>query len=155
MRLWTYLLISISYLMAGLLTYTATKKLMDYESHLAHIRDIELISHGLAVWAARAVIAVEYGLAIVLLVPLNRVEIWGWKAVVLLMAVYCYYIYHVLHYAPFVPCSCHGIDKRLTWGQQFDINLGLAALALLILGLYYRKWIRQKTKLYNIQNSLK
>jgi 4-hydroxybenzoate polyprenyltransferase len=155
MRFWTYLLISISYIMAGLLAYTASKKILDYESYIAHVRDVELMSPALAVWAARAAIAVEYGLALVLLLPLNRIQIWGWKVVVLLMLAYNYYIFHVQHYAPFTPCSCKGVTEKLSWTEHSLLNTGLGLLALLILGIYYRKWIRQKIKFNNTQNSIK
>jgi hypothetical protein len=146
MRFWTYLLMSISYLMAGLLVYTASKKLLDHESYIAHVRDVELLPPIAAVWAARAAIAVEYGLAMVLLVPLNRIQIWGWRGTLLLMVAYNYYIYHVQYHAPFTPCSCKGVSEALSWEQHQLLTSGLVLLALLVIGIYHRKWIRQKTK---------
>lgn len=143
MRIRTYPLIIISYMMAMLLAYTATRKLLDYASYEAHVRDVELFAPDLAVWAARAAIAVEYGLALILLVPLGRIQIWGWKGVALLMAIYGYYVYHVLHYAPFTPCSCKGVTEKLSWTGHGFLIMGLALLALAILLLYYGRWIRR------------
>ncbi|HMR19749.1 MAG TPA: hypothetical protein PKA53_10665, partial [Sphingobacterium sp.] len=98
----------------------------------------------LAVGAAKAAIAVEYGLALVLLMPLSRVQIWGWRGILLLMAVYSYYIYHVQHHAPFTPCSCKGVSETLSWDQHQLLTLGLILLALVVMGIYHREWIRQK-----------
>ena len=59
----------------------------------------------------------------------------GLYAAFSLMAMFTVYIYIVVHYSSFVPCSCGGILEKMSWDAHLVFNLVfvlLAALALLL-----------------------
>ncbi|WP_423128054.1 MauE/DoxX family redox-associated membrane protein [Gaoshiqia sp. Z1-71] len=47
-----------------------------------------------------------------------------------LMIAFTVYIYLILNYSDFVPCSCGGIIEKLGWREHLAFNLAFAALAL-------------------------
>jgi putative oxidoreductase len=56
----------------------------------------------------------------------------GLYASLLLMAVFTVYTGLVLlHFFPYVPCSCGGVIQKLTWGQHLALNTFYVALSTL------------------------
>lgn len=149
MRYAGYIKQVLSYAVAALLVFTAVKKIMDYDAHLAHIADVGFLPAALAKHAAYLVIIAELAIATLLVVPFRRLQRWGWSLLVPLLLVYSYYVYHVLNIAAFVPCSCKGVYETLTWSEHYWLNLGLIVLAIGVLLIDYRRFQIVKQ---NIQN---
>lgn len=126
------------YSLAGLLFYTATKKFVNYDAHLAHIRDVGFVPSRMADATAMASILVEAGVATLLLLNYKRMQVWGWRTLTALMLVYSYYVYFILHIATFVPCSCQGISESLSWPDHYWVNGAIAGIALGMLYYHHR-----------------
>jgi hypothetical protein len=50
-----------------------------------------------------------------------------------------YSIMIIAHFFPYVPCSCGGVIRKLTWPQHLALNLFYVALSVLGLVLQRRK----------------
>lgn len=138
-----YIIQAPRYILAFLLFYTAAKKFVNYGAHLAHIRDIGFSPVGIADSAAIASIAIEAGVAALLLLNYASAQVWGWRILTVLMLVYSYYIYFVLNIAAFVPCSCEGVHGKLSWTDHYWLNglIGVIAIGMLY---YHRRIGKQK-----------
>lgn len=69
--------------------------------------------------------------AAVLMVP-ARTRLAGLAASTALMALFTGYVSGVLlHWFPWVPCTCGGVIGRLSWGQHLVFNLFFLSLGLL------------------------
>lgn len=67
----------------------------------------------------------------VLMVP-ARTRLAGLIAFTVLMALFTGYIAAVLlHWFPWVPCTCGGVISRLSWGQHLLFNLFFLSLGIL------------------------
>lgn len=122
--------------LAGMLLYTATKKVMDLKAFAAHIEVLPFIRTWMTYVLTAIVLIIEYGLAVVLLYyPIKR---WVYLAVIALIIVYSAYIYAILHHALVLPCSCQGAFKSLSWEQHYLVNAAVAAVALTNFILVYR-----------------
>ena len=47
------------------------------------------------------------------------------------MSMFTAYIYILLNYSSFVPCSCGGILESLTWKEHMLFNIGFMAAAVI------------------------
>ncbi|ERJ57449.1 MauE/DoxX family redox-associated membrane protein [Sphingobacterium paucimobilis] len=126
------------YIIAFLLFYTAAKKFVNYDAHLAHIRDVGIVPAGIADSAAIASIAVEAGVALLLVLNYRKAQVLGCCILILLMLAYSRYVYFIQNKALFVPCSCEGIHGKLSWTMHYWINGSIAVLALAMLYMLYR-----------------
>nr|WP_139149444.1 MauE/DoxX family redox-associated membrane protein [Ulvibacter litoralis] len=83
----------------------------------------------------------EIAIALFLLIP--RYQTLALYASFTLMVFFTAYIYIILHYSDFIPCSCGGVLEQLSWTQHLLFNIGfiiLAALAVLVVKLVgYKK----------------
>lgn len=138
MRIGIYIQYFFSYILGLLFIYTAVRKMIDYNAHVAHIADVKFLSASIAYHAAYLVILAEMAIALLLLVPKTRVQVWGWKLILPLMLVYTFYVKHVLSLPLFIPCSCKGVHDRLAWTDHYILNTGLSILALSMIILHYR-----------------
>lgn len=118
----------IGIILAGILLYTATKKLMDLQAFAAHIEVLPFVQIWMTYVLTAVVVLAEYTLALMLLYhPIKR---WVYLAVLLMMLIYTAYIYAILHYALILPCSCQGAFKSLSWEQHYLVNGSVAVVAL-------------------------
>lgn len=130
-------------ILAFLLIYTAAKKTKNYDAHMVHIRDIGIIPAAAADTAAIASIAIEAGVAALLLLNYASAQVWGWRILTVLMLVYSYYVFFVLNIAAFVPCSCEGVHGKLNWTNHYWLNGLIATIAIGML-YYHRRIGKQK-----------
>src|SRR5690606_20392751 len=78
------------------------------------------------------ILIIEFGVAFMLLIPnSNRL---GLYASIALMSAFTLYIYLILNYSDFVPCSCGGILEKLGWTEHLIFNICFLLVA--IVGLY-------------------
>lgn len=122
-----------------LFTYAAISKILDFENFQVQLGQSPLLS-AFAHFIAFAVIAVE--LLICCLLVWQRTRIIGLFAAYCLMLMFTAYIYIILNYSSFVPCSCGGILEKLSWNQHIIFNLTFIILAVISI-------LLNKTKYHN------
>ncbi|RRJ90762.1 MauE/DoxX family redox-associated membrane protein [Flavobacterium macacae] len=121
-----YLITSVCILHALVFVYAAASKLLDFEMFQVQLRQSPLLS-SFAGWVSWAVPVSEFAIAGSLLFP--RTRFWALFASFGLMVMFSAYIYIMLHYSSFVPCSCGGILEDLSWNEHLVFNLALVVLA--------------------------
>lgn len=116
------------YLYALLFVYAGISKLLDYENFTVQLAQSPLLSAYAGV-VAPAVISLELMLALLLMLKSSRLA--GLYASFSLMVSFTVYIYLILNFSDFVPCSCGGIIEKMNWTQHMAFNIFFATLALL------------------------
>lgn len=126
------IVIFVSYGYALLFIYAASSKLLDYQNFQIQLGQSPLLS-AFAGSVALTVPITEILIALMLFIP--KFRLIGLFAAFSLMTMFTAYIYIILNYSSFVPCSCGGVLQKMTWDQHLIFNeafLILAALAILI-----------------------
>ena len=119
---------TISYLYALLFIYAATSKLLDFDTFRIQLGQSPLLS-AFADWVSISIPGIEICIAIILLIP--KFRLLGLYASYLLMSMFTTYIYIILNYSSFVPCSCGGILQKMTWNQHLIFNMVFIILAII------------------------
>lgn len=115
-----------------LFVYAAVSKLLDFENFEVQLGKSPLLS-AFAGWVSWLVPAIE--LLIVLLLIIPKFRSIGLLAAFSLMTMFTAYIFIVLHYSSFVPCSCGGVLEKMSWNTHLIFNMAfilLGALAIVI-----------------------
>ncbi|CAN1528282.1 Methylamine utilisation protein, MauE [Flavobacteriaceae bacterium] len=109
-----------------LFVYAATSKVLDFENFRIQLGQSPLLSSfsGLILFA---VPTVEIIIAILLLV--QKFRLIGLFSAYTLMVLFTAYIYILLNYSTFIPCSCGGIIQKLSWSQHIIFNIFFIVLA--------------------------
>ena len=115
------------YLYILLFVYTSISKLLDFENFRVQLAQSPLLS-AYAGLIAPLVILVE--LFIVLQLCLNGTRLIGLYGSFFLMIAFTVYIYLILNYSDFIPCSCGGIIEKLGWTEHLIFNTAFSILAL-------------------------
>lgn len=124
---------SICYSYALLFIYAAASKLLDFNTFRVQLGQSPLLS-AFADWVSISIPGIEICIAIILLIPKYR--LLGLYASYLLMAMFTMYIYIILNYSAFVPCSCGGILQKMTWNQHLIFNIAFILLAIIAVIIY-------------------
>lgn len=103
-----------------LFTYAAVSKLMDFENFQVQLGQSPLLSV-YATTIAVLVPSIEIVIALVLMIPKYRLK--ALYASAFLMFLFTIYIFMILHFTSFVPCSCGGVLERLSWNDHLIFNL--------------------------------
>lgn len=111
--------LAVSYLTALLFVYAATSKLLDFENFQVQLGQSPLLS-AFAKIIAYLIPIIEYGISIFLCISQFRIA--GLLASTTLMTMFTIYIYIVLNYSSFVPCSCGGVLEKMTWDEHLIFN---------------------------------
>lgn len=117
---------SVCWIYALLFTYAATNKLLEFENFRMQLGQSPLIS-SFADWVSIAVPAIEFIIVILLLT--TKFRSIGLIITYTLMVMFTAYIYIILNYSTFVPCSCGGILEKMTWKQHLTFNIVFVILA--------------------------
>ena len=124
-------------LLMGLFAYTFFTHLRQFEAFEKEMLNQPLpasLSQGLVY----LILLGEGGIVLLLLVPKSRF-LGLWLALLLLTA-FTSYIFLIMAGAfERIPCSCAGIHRSLSWGQQAVINLIFIGLSMLGLILHLKK----------------
>lgn len=112
-----------------LFTYAATSKILDYENFRAQLGQSPILSP-FAEPVAYGVPLLEFLLAALLLTKFRTVALYFSTA---LMFMFTCYIFIILNYSAYVPCSCGGVLEKLGWTEHLIFNtvfvvLGFASL---------------------------
>ncbi|MFH6997384.1 DoxX family protein [Flavobacterium sp. FlaQc-57] len=119
---------TICLLFALLFTYAAASKLFDFENFRIQLGQSPLLS-SFADWISITVPVSEFIIAFVLL--LKRFRLAGLYAAYMLMIMFTAYIYIILNFSSFVPCSCGGILEKMTWEEHLIFNICFVILAVI------------------------
>lgn len=132
-----------------LFIYASVSKLLDFERFQVQLSQSPILS-AFAGWISWAVIGIELFIAVLLMFSKTRtVALFGALS---LMIMFTAYIFIILHYSSFVPCSCGGILEKMTWDVHLIFNLVFVVLAIIALilhtGIYQKGTVKRKKQLY-------
>ena len=111
-----------------LFVYAAVSKFLDFDNFQIQIGQSPLLS-AFTGFVSYGVPLIELGLALVLLLPKYR--IWGLYGSFFLMIMFTTYIFIILNFSSFIPCSCGGILEKLGWTEHLLFNSAFVFLAIL------------------------
>lgn len=140
----------IGYLYILLFTYAALSKLLDYESFTIQLGQSPLLS-AFAGWVSWLVPALEILIAILLMFTATR--FFALLASFTLMVMFSVYIFIIVNYSEFVPCSCGGILEKMTWNQHLAFNLLFCFLAALAI-MFSEKVSKRNSKVKRSRNTI-
>lgn len=136
-------------LYALLFVYASVSKIMDFERFRVQLSQSPILS-AFAAWISWAVIGIE--LLIAALILYNKTRTIALFAALSLMSMFTAYIFIILHFSSFVPCSCGGILEKMTWEAHLIFNLFFVLMSIIALGLQnqiYQQGVRKiKMQLY-------
>ncbi len=110
-----------------LFCYASISKLMDFENFQVQIAQSPLLS-AYAGFVSYSTVISEIIIVLLLLIPKSRLV--GLYASLGIMSAFTVYIYLILNYSDFVPCSCGGILEKMGWNDHLIFNIGCIVLAL-------------------------
>lgn len=116
-----------------LFVYAATSKVLDFQHFRIELGQSPLLS-AFADWFSILVPSVEYIICLLLIIP--RFKLIGLFSAYGLMVMFTVYIFIILNYTSFVPCSCGGVLEKLDWKSHMIFNLVFVFLGLLGVLLY-------------------
>lgn len=117
----------VSYLFVLLFVYAAVSKLLDFENFQVQLGQSPLLS-AFAGIIAPCIIIIE--LVASLLLSVKSTRLFGLYCSLFLMVGFTAYIYLILNFSDFIPCSCGGVIEKLGWTEHLIFNICFAALAL-------------------------
>ncbi|MBA2250389.1 MAG: hypothetical protein H0W12_09375 [Chitinophagaceae bacterium] len=118
---------TISFLLVLLFVYAATSKLYDFKGFVNDMNN-QPFPNSWTPFLTGSIPTVEILIAACLLFPSTTIA--GLYAALFLMLVFSTYTLLVLlNVFPYVPCSCGGIIKKLTWPQHFIFNVFFVLIA--------------------------
>jgi uncharacterized membrane protein YphA (DoxX/SURF4 family) len=119
---------TICLLLALIFIYAAASKLLDFENFRIQLGQSPLLS-SFASWISITVPVSEFIIAFVLLhKPYSLI---GLYAAYMLMIMFIVYIYLILNFSAFIPCSCVGILEKMTWDEHLFFNICFVILAII------------------------
>lgn len=116
----------ISYFFILLFCYAGGSKVRDFENFQVQIAQSPLLS-AYAGFVSYATIISEVVIVLLLVVPKSRLI--GLYASLGIMSAFTVYIYLILNYSDFVPCSCGGILEKMGWTEHLIFNIVCVLLA--------------------------
>lgn len=123
----------ISVLLVVLWTYAAISKLVDYNTFKFQLGQSPLW-HGYANILSIGLPCLEICVALILIS--ERTRLMGLYASFTLMLLFTGYIYYMLHYSYFIPCSCGGILGKLDWNSHLIFNIAFTLISLIAILIY-------------------
>ncbi|WP_284653150.1 MauE/DoxX family redox-associated membrane protein [Flavobacterium terrisoli] len=128
LHLKTNIIYSISLLYILLFTYAAISKILDFENFQVQLGQSPLLS-AYAESVSYAVPTIELVICCLLLIP--RCRMIGLFTAYSLMVMFTAYIYIILNYSSFIPCSCGGILEDMSWNQHMLFNIAFIILSVI------------------------
>jgi hypothetical protein len=139
----------LSSLLILLFVYAALSKLFDYENFKLQLGKSPFITgfEGTVAWA---IPAVEILTGLFLLI--KRTRLFGLYVSLFLMTMFTAYIYAMLHYSYYIPCSCGGILSKMTWNQHLLFNILFVIFSITGILLETRKNEGIKTEAFQLED---
>ena len=118
----------IAFLLMLLYLFASVSKWLTFRTFTNDINN-QPFPNGLTPWIIYSVPPLQ--VAIVFALMFERTRTLGFYASLILMSVYSVYTAAVLlKFFDYVPCSCGGIIRNLTWSQHLFLNLFFVALSI-------------------------
>jgi hypothetical protein len=114
-------------LLTVLFTYASISKLLQYDTFKYQLGQSPFIT-AYSATIAWAIPAIELFTTALLMFPVTRLK--GFYLSYGLMLLFTFYIFAILHYSYFVPCSCGGILSQMNWEQHLVFNIIFSLIAL-------------------------
>lgn len=134
----------ISYFFILLFMYAGVNKLLDFENFQVQIAQSPLLSSYAGI-VSYLVIIIELIIVAILLFP--KTKLIGLYASLGIMSAFTMYIYLILEYSEFVPCSCGGILENMSWRTHLIFNA--ICVIILMIAIFLSQVSRnQKAKKY-------
>ena len=109
-----------------LFTYAAVSKILDFQNFQIQIGQSPLLS-AFAQAVAYGVIIAEIAIVLMLLNPkFNWLGLYG---SFLIMVMFTAYIFILLNFSSFIPCSCGGILEKMSWNEHMFFNCAFVILS--------------------------
>src|SRR5690606_41590125 len=112
-----YIPLIISYFFSLLFCYAAISKILEFVDFQVQIGQSPLLS-AYANFISFAVIVAELVIVVCLVFP--NIRLFGLYSSTALMSAFTIYIYLILNYSDFIPCSCGGILEKLGWTERSE-----------------------------------
>ena len=109
-----------------LFSYASASKLLDFQNFQVQLGQSPLLS-AFAVAVSIAVPIVEFILVVLLM--FNQYRLIGLYGSFILMTMFSAYIYIILHFSSFIPCSCGGILEKMSWNEHLIFNIAFVLLS--------------------------
>ncbi|MBO9676355.1 MAG: hypothetical protein J7577_23135 [Sphingobacteriaceae bacterium] len=132
------------YFFALLFCYAAVSKILDFENFQVQIAQSPLLS-AYAGFISYAVIITEVIIAFMLCT--KGMRLIGLYLSLGIMVSFTVYIFIILNYSDFVPCSCGGILEKLGWTEHLIFNIVCVLLAIFTIYILQKQF---ETKPYKI-----
>lgn len=113
-----------------LFIYAAVSKIIDFENFQIQLGQSPLLS-AFAGTIAWLVPVSEIIISVTLFIP--RLRTVGLYAALSLMIMFTVYIFIILNFSSFVPCSCGGVLEKMGWTEHLIFNICFIILALVAL----------------------
>lgn len=109
-----------SYIFILLFCYASISKIMDFENFQVQVAQSPLLG-AYAVWVTYGVLIFEF--IVCLLLIFERSRFTGLIGAYTLMVLFTIYIFLILNFSDYVPCSCGGILETMDWNTHLIFNL--------------------------------
>lgn len=116
-------------LLIMLFLYASISKFLDFKTFIGQMNNQPLPNSWtpFLVWA---IPGLEIAISLSLLFEYTRLlALYASLILMLLFTVYTGII--LLHFFPYIPCSCGGVIQKLTWRQHLVLNLSFVALSVI------------------------
>ena len=116
------------YLFVMLFVYAAVSKLLDYGTFESQLAQSPLLGAyaGVISWLVPV-----SELVAALLLCIKRVRLWGLYAFFTMMVMFTTYIFIIINFSSFTPCSCGGVLEKLGWTEHLIFNIVFILLSML------------------------
>lgn len=114
-------------LLVILFLYTAVSKLLNFSDTVAQMEKSPFITH-YALLLSWGIPLSEILITILLIV--DKTRLLGFHASLFLMVLFTGYVFAMMHYSYYLPCSCGGILSLLTWSAHLWVNIIFTIIAL-------------------------
>ncbi|RFM34758.1 MauE/DoxX family redox-associated membrane protein [Chitinophaga silvisoli] len=132
-------------LLVMLFLYTAISKLLNYSETVLQMEKSPFITQ-YAYLLSWGMPVLEIIIAILLIV--DKTRLYGFYASLFLMVLFTAYVFAMMHYSYYLPCSCGGILSLLTWTQHLWVNVFFIFVALT--GTIFEKMNHADTKVFHV-----
>lgn len=111
-----------------LFVYAAMSKLISFDEFKTQIAQSPVLT-SYAIWFAWGVPSIEILVSLMLAMP--RFRLPALYAAFTLMVMFTTYIFIILNFSDFIPCSCGGVLEKLSWTEHLIFNIIFIILALI------------------------
>ncbi|SEB10583.1 MauE/DoxX family redox-associated membrane protein [Pedobacter hartonius] len=131
----------VSYAYVLLFLYAATSKLMDYDNSEMQMSKSPVITDyaSILVWL---VPALEILISVLIAIP--KAAMIGLLMALGMMCAFTGYIFIILNYSDFIPCSCGGVLAMMGWRTHMVFNLVFIFLAIVAIVLKAQKALEKQ-----------